>query len=116
MIANKQAQRRKTDREVLVVFDHQFLLEIPFLSRCGGGVSAFNYCTHRRFRFFAENTLLSPPLHAFSAQARELKLPDFQLRIFCDEWGELDGEATYLLPVHQLPLLWQTVSRNKYLL
>ena len=51
-----------------------------------------------------------PPL---SIQARELKLPEFQLRILCDEWGKLDRDATYLLPVHQLPLLWQTVSREE---
>lgn len=53
-------------------------------------------------------TVLSTPI-----QARELKLPEFQLRILCDEWGKLDRDATYLLPVHQLPLLWQTVSREE---
>lgn len=48
----------------------------------------------------------TPPL----TQARKLKLPDFQVRILCDEWTKLDRDATYLLPVHHLPLLWQTVS------
>eukprot|EP00752_Nemacystus_decipiens_P007036 g6311.t1 len=43
-------------------------------------------------------------------KARELKLPEFQLRILCDEWGKLDRDATYLLPVHQLPQLWQKVQ------
>lgn len=43
-------------------------------------------------------------------QARKLKLQDFEVRVLCDEWSKLDRDATYLLPVQHLPLLWQTVS------
>lgn len=83
MIANKHARR---------LAGRSFLFRQYKLARTG--TRALNY-----YHF---------PL--VSTQARELKLPEFQLRILCEEWGKLDRDATYLLPVRQLPLLWQKVS------
>jgi len=58
--------------------------------------------------YVGSNKLPFPPHSPY--QTRELKLADFQLRILCEEWGKLDQDATYLVPVQHFPLLWQKVS------